>query len=222
MSTLSPPCKNDQLGDKYGNHPTYHRLVRVSGNAAYNMLQYERRFPVPPQARRLVPLFGPSLGAVFSHSQLDTVLRHMLQWVAADQPMLLDAAHIDRYSWHSFRINLACCLKHLKAPDADIQRYCRWSSQASVDTYGRFDMPEYSDMMSRAAQVHFTGAQAATLRRSLPHIDDDHRYILFHELASIELPEDSDVAGSATLPDDVLEAADSTGHQGGICQGSSS
>ena len=186
------------------------------------MLQYERKFPVPPRSRRSVPLFGPSLGAVFSHSQLDTTLRHMLQWVAATQPDILDPAHVGRYSWHSFRINLACSLKHLKVEDVDIQRYCRWASSASVNTYGRFDMPEYSDMMEKAAAVHFSGAQASTLRASLPQIDNDHRYAMFHELAQSELPDDSDVASSSTLPDDVLAAADNLELQGGTGQGSSS
>ena len=77
-------------------------------------------------------------------------------------------------------------------------------------------------MMDKAAAVHFSGAQASTLRKSLPHIDDDHRNAMFHELAQSDLPDDTDVASSPTLPDDVLDAANNLEHQGGTNHGSSS
>ena len=83
-------------------------------------------------------------------------------------------------------------------------------------------MPEYADMMEKASRVHFTGAQAATLQQTLPSIDNDCQYMMLHELVSTELPDESDVASSAALPDDVLDTADSTEHQGGVGQDSAS
>ena len=37
-----------------------------------------------------------------------------------------------RYSWHSFRIGLACALRAAGAPDSVILALCRWKSAAPL------------------------------------------------------------------------------------------
>jgi len=188
MGVAPGPAKPDQTGERYGNFMAFLRLEHTTTNAVWRMLMMEQQFPVQSKTdRKATPLFGPSLGNAFTHSQLDHLLVDLLMVVSEktkqDQPDLLPAEHIKRYSWHSFRIALACALKALNASDATIQALCRWASTQSLRVYARINRTDYADLVQRAGQVKFDSVQAATLWNQAPRIDDDATYIFAEAMA---------------------------------------
>ena len=60
---------------------------------------------VTPPKRDSTPLFGPSPGEEFTHSQLDMALWQLLSHGAS-----VPASELHNYSVHSFRIYAACSL----------------------------------------------------------------------------------------------------------------
>ena len=93
------------------------------------------------------------------------------------------AAATSRYSWHSFRISLACRLRP-HCDDSTIQTLCRWATPTSMKLYARLGRSQYSSLLDRAETVDLDAVQAATLWRSCPHIDDDHHYEFAADLAT--------------------------------------
>ena len=187
-------AKADQTGEKYGNFMVHVHLRHVSTNAAWRVLMLEQQFPAQSRAaRKATPLFGPTVGKSFTPSQLDHLLPQLLQVVVRLRPDLLDKAHIHRYtySWHSFRIALACALRSLslqdgsrKVSDATIQALCRWSSPQSLQVYARIDPGDYAQLLEQAGHARFNPIQAATLWAECPAIDDDSRYVFAESLAT--------------------------------------
>jgi len=194
MGVAPPPSKADQTGDRYGNFFAYVKLENVPTNAAFQMLRMERYFPVAARAaRKAMPLFGPTAGMAFTHSQLDAVLPQMLRTVAENHPLALQLEHISRYSWHSFRIALACALKSLTlsdgtqaVTDATIQALCRWATPQSLNAYARINRSQYAGIIQKAGDVVFDSVQAATLWKQSPVIDDDARYYMMEAWATKE------------------------------------
>jgi hypothetical protein len=186
MGVSPPPSKADQTGEKYGPFMLYVKLERVPTNAAWRMLQLELQFPLQTRAeRRKHPLFGPSLGQAFSSDQLDSFLPVLLLHVANTQPQLLAASDIKRYSWHSFRIALACALKSMDVPDSTIQAMCRWASPESLKLYARMSIGQYAELLQKAERATFDSVQATGLLRQTPFIDNDHKFIFNAALADL-------------------------------------
>ena len=69
----------------------------------------------------------------FSHAELDAVLPGLLR--AAGVP----AHEVPHYSWHSFRVFLACALLANGASAAEIQALCRWRSAEAMRVYARMN-----------------------------------------------------------------------------------
>jgi hypothetical protein len=196
MGIQPPPSKADQTGDRYGNFMVYVQLDGLVTNAACNILLMEMEHPVYGRdQRKLVPLFGPVLGESFTHSQVDLYLPRLLQAVCVSHPHLLQAEHIRRYSWHSFRIALACALRSMMLADGSrgvtdetIQALCRWATPTSLKAYARLDGLQYANLLTEASKVRFNNIQAASLWKEAPLIDDDHRYELVEQLALTAVP----------------------------------
>ena len=187
MAAVAPePCKNDFDGQRYGNFMAYIRLQHNDSNTAYQLLCMERDFAVQPRhRRRLVPLVGPVMGQSFSQAQMDTLLEGALTAVARKHPTSLPLARVSRYSWHSFRISLACRLKACgKYDDSTIQEACRWASSHSLRLYSRISKKAYADMLQDASNVQIDSVQAATLWRKCPPIDEDYRFGFVERLAT--------------------------------------
>ena len=191
VAGLSPSTsKADQMGDKYGNFLIYLKLDFLPTNAAYRLLQIEINFPVQSRAdRKRTPLFGPTLGRPFTFSQLDAFLANLLKKIATERPDLLQMKDISRYSWHSFRISLACSLRSLSLhdksiDDATIQAFCRWATPDSLKVYARLSVHDYADIIDKAGKATFNSVQAATLWKDAPYIDDDHRFGWMESLAN--------------------------------------
>lgn len=78
-------------------------------------------------------------GAPISSSLLDRLLAAALKKLTPQ-----DAG---KYSWHSFRIQLACnLLKAGRRPD-EIMALCRWQSEESLRTYARLGWDQYSELL---------------------------------------------------------------------------
>jgi hypothetical protein len=137
-----PPSKTDQLGVLWGNRPIYLPYrTDMEVNAAKALRDLELLQPTHGTARRLTPLFMYR-GAPITSYLMDKLLKQALLVVAP-----LTAAG---YSWHSFRIQLACSLlKAGKRPD-EIMALCRWQSEESLRTYARLGWDQYSDLLYSA------------------------------------------------------------------------
>ena len=142
----------------------------------------ELRSPVScsEEARRALPLFCEEItrddtqvsgykARPFSASSLDTLLSNLLRKVVPKKEAEL-------YSWHSFRIALACALMHSGVPPEEIQRICRWESLQSLRIYGRFEGSAYIERLSRIKGVNLSRVQMADLEGQLPRIDPDGDY----------------------------------------------
>ena len=180
----APPSKTDPTNERYGNFLCYSTLRHDEGNAAFQYLKMEIAFPVQRREDRMrIPLVGPAFGEAFSSGQLDGIFKAMMQTVAALHPTELYVAWLDRYSWHSFRISLACRLRP-HCDDSTIQTLCRWATPTSMKLYARLGRSQYSSLLDRAETVDLDAVQAATLWRSCPHIDDDHHFEFAADLAT--------------------------------------
>ena len=171
----SPPMKNDQYGDKYGVYPSYLSYYPEDDSAAYRLAQIELCFPVRGAHRRETPLFCAEVGAAMTHSQLDNTLRALLLRVLQDEN---EAA---KYSWHSFRIALACgALKVMgNNPEtrATIQAICRWATVESLKVYARLEATT-ADIVKEASRVDFSSVLVANaqLPDDFPPIDNDLKW----------------------------------------------
>ena len=97
-----------------------------------------------------------------------------------DGELPLTEAQLSRYSWHSFRIALACALRALSLKEGDrvcsdstIQALCRWASAQSLKVYARLSRDDYADLLVQAGKMTFNPVQAATLWAEAPVIDND-------------------------------------------------
>jgi len=161
---VPPPSKADQFGVYFGNRPLW--LPFVTGcirNAAAALARIEIRMPVEPEARASTPLFVMDARFTpFSASKADTLLKHLLEAIMSIEESM-------RYSWHSFRIGLACSLLAMGAPPALIQAMCRWKSAESLVIYARMNAESYGGWIIKASSALLSSVQT----NNLPMIDDD-------------------------------------------------
>ena len=72
-----------------------------------------------------------------------------------------DAASL--YSFHSFRIALACELLAAGASSTLIQALCRWRSEEAVKIYARFNLDDYVEWLRAAATKNATSVRTSSL-----------------------------------------------------------
>ena len=83
-------------------------------------------------------------------------LRALLSW-------FLSPEQADWYSWHSFRVGLACALLAAGAPDSIILALCRWRSTASLRIYARLNREVYGQWLDNADGQSLSSVQGANL-----------------------------------------------------------
>jgi hypothetical protein len=199
MGISPPPAKADQTGERYGPFMVYVKLTTEPTNAAFQVAQIELAWPAQcHSARKSLPLFGPCKGQAFTNSQLDALLPVFLRYVASTTS-LISITDIKRFSWHSFRIALACALRSLtlsgggKVPDSTIQAMVRWATPKSLELYARMSINDYSSLVEEAEKAAFDSHQAARLLQTLPPTDDDSKFIFNEALAkALELTSAAD------------------------------
>lgn len=160
---LACPAKNDPWGLEFMPHPLFFNFVPgVKDNTAAALRDLATLCPIPPDRMRSTPLFsaGPvAPGAAqrpLRHGFLDRVLRQLLR-------TFLSAERASLYSWHSFRIGLACALLAAGAPEAVILALCRWKSAASLRIYARLNRDDSAAWLDNAATQDVNSVQAPNL-----------------------------------------------------------
>ena len=99
----------------------------------------------------MTPSFEP-----MRQSFLRKALRALLLW-------FLSPEQADWYSWHSFRVGLACALLAAGAPDSIILASCRWRSTASLRIYARLNREVYGQWLDNADGQSLSSVQGANL-----------------------------------------------------------
>ena len=158
VGVIACPCKNDPLGIHFVPFPLIFNFnpldVADTGLALRDLALY---CWVPPNALRSTPMLSsaPS-GEPIRRDFLDLVL-------IATLLCFLTAAEASLYSWHSFRIGLACSLRAAMAPDWIILALCRWRSAASIPVYGRVNYDTTSSWIDAASAQHVESVQTTNL-----------------------------------------------------------
>ena len=114
-------AKNDFFAEHFGPHPTYINLnPEDPEDPGMTLVHLELTCPVPAEERRSTSLFtmGPNK-APMTQAFLHNVFKALLQTFLTEADRTL-------YTWHSFRIGLACALRAAGASDVVIMAICSW------------------------------------------------------------------------------------------------
>ena len=157
-----PPAKADQFGVIYGGLPIYLPYHPTTALCAARELKHlELLLPLSGQNRRITPLFTEDGFKPLRPSVLDTLLKHMLA-------ELVPGEDVSNYSWHSFRITLACSLLKAGATGTQIQALCRWQTDQSLKLYARLASSDYAALLDKANGADITQVNLA----QLPPLDE--------------------------------------------------
>ena len=89
--------------------------------AARELVEQELMFPVRGVKRHTVPLFAADSGKPFSKQQVETAFKAMLK-------LVVPQADVRKFSFHGYRIYLACALDQAGRSPDKIKRILRWIS----------------------------------------------------------------------------------------------
>jgi hypothetical protein len=155
---LAGPCKNDPWGAFFAAHPLYFAYdPEDADNTAVRLRTLVLRCPVPADRLRATPLFtSTSLFEPMRHRDLDCSLHALLV-------VVFGAQGAEKYSWHSFRVGLACALLAAGAPEATILALCRWRSPSSLRVYARISFEDYTSWLRRAEAEDVQAIQGPNL-----------------------------------------------------------
>ncbi|KAL1514731.1 hypothetical protein AB1Y20_003818 [Prymnesium parvum] len=144
------PCssKPDQFGEEHCTFPSVLHYDGTSLCAAGAIRDIELDAPCRGSARRSTPLFADEHGNPFNYFTLNDWLRKLLSALVGQQAAAA-------FSWHSFRIELACLLRAAGCPDSLIQLICRWKCPESVQKYAQVGTAQNVDWLQRAHHVQF-------------------------------------------------------------------
>ncbi len=158
VGVLAGPCKNDRWGISFGAHPVYLPFDPEDPFCVGTILRNFAQSCRPPLSRlRSTPLFSATSGyAPLRHRHLDETLGAILA-------SFLSPEECARYSWHSFRIGLACALMALGASDSQIMALVRWRSTAALRVYCRFEPNDYAAFIDAAAHIDAHSLQGPNL-----------------------------------------------------------
>ena len=155
---LAGPCKNDPWGAFFAAHPLYFAYdPEDADNTAARLRTLILRCPVPAGRLRATPLFtSTSLFEPMRHRDLDCSLHALLV-------VVFGAQGAEKYSWHSFRVGLACALLAAGAPESTILALCRWRSASSLRVYARISFEDYTSWLRRAEAEDVRAIQGPNL-----------------------------------------------------------
>ena len=158
VGLLPGPCKNDPWGIYFGAHPIYYSFDPSDPTSSGVLLRDMARVCRPDAAQlRTTPLFTTdSSFKPMRHRHLEVVLLTLLL-------SFMSASQASKYSWHSFRIGLACALLAAGASDAIIMALCRWRSVASLRIYARINPEDYSRFIDDASALNLSSIQGPNL-----------------------------------------------------------
>jgi hypothetical protein len=155
---LVGPCKNDPWGEFFAPHPLYFGFDSADpDNTALRLRTLVLACPVEPGLMKATPLFSSSPSfEPMRHHDLDDSLKVLLRDA-------FGSVLARNYSWHSFRIGLACALLAAGAPESTILALCRWRSPSSLRIYARLSFDEYASWLEAAEAQHVQAIQGPNL-----------------------------------------------------------
>ena len=132
-------AKNDFFGAFFAATPSFHPFsVNSPRCAARALRELERAAALAPAARASTPLFGPTVGAEFTHAEVEAAFFHMLHCGGG-----VPEAELDDFSIHSLRIFVACALMACGVARPVIKRLLRWRGDESLEIYARLNDDEW-------------------------------------------------------------------------------
>lgn len=152
------PCssKPDQFGEEHCTFPSVLLYDGTPRSAAGAIRGIELERGCRGSARRAQALFADERGEPYSYYALNTWLRALLT-------ALIGAEASAVFSWHSFRIELACLLRSAGCPDSMIQLLCRWKCPASVQKYAQVGSADNIRWVQMAHAVRFDAVRTNNL-----------------------------------------------------------
>ena len=162
------PSKCDPDGSKFCTKAIPFRLT-PSDDTVLLFIQEEIRMHeqgLSDAQRDAEPLFSSEPGVAFFRSAIDAALRDaLLCFVSADRA--------STYSFHSWRIRLACKLRAAGCDNPTIQALVRWNTDRAIALYARYEREDYWSILQRAGRHDATSVQFT----ALPELDESHRIL---------------------------------------------
>jgi hypothetical protein len=134
-------------------------------NAARMLALMELSFPCEGmQMRKMTPLFTVlrDREAAFKQHHVEPLFDHVLLLIGVPMPQ------VKCYSFHSFRIFLACALYAKGASDSLIQAMLRWQSPQSLRLYARIGATQYGSVILDAMTADISSVQTNNLPTTEP------------------------------------------------------
>ena len=178
ITALAPRGKSDAWGEIHCPFPV---PIAFNSPAGQALIANELRFPLRADKRKHTPLFTRDGNRAFNHGFLDPLLRALLTVkFGADCAM--------RYSWHSFRIGLACALRATNCPSAVTMLICQWLSEKSLLNYSRKGVDEHLSYIAAALEAKVDSQQAASILLANPQmrLDVGDAYATYVAEADVE------------------------------------
>jgi len=152
---VTPPrSKTDEWGEVHCPFPCTLMYADDPLNPARRLRDAELRAPCRGDARATTPLFARPGGVLLTHSYMDPILSSVLEYTIGRE----EAA---KYSWHSFRIGLACALRAAGCPPDVVQLICRWMCAESLRIYSLKGVSEHAHWISRAQDAPVDAVRGA-------------------------------------------------------------
>ena len=170
------PSKADRFGAFWCDKPIflpYRKHNKVC--AARELVEQELMYPVRGVKRNTVPLLAADSGKPFSKQQVETAFKAMLK-------LVVPQADVRKFSFHGYRIYLACALDQAGCPPDKIKRILRWVSDEALRTYVRDGQRMYSQWLDKSASSIINTVQVSNLPKleamsvfiDCPEEDDDY------------------------------------------------
>ena len=153
IGVVPPRSKTDQWGEVHCPYPCSLVYDDTPLNAAKRLRDAELRSPCRGDERQWRPLFATAQGKPLNHSSMDRLLFAVLSCT-------IGALRAKLYSWHSFRVGLACALRAAGCPPATTQLICRWVCEESLKVYYLKGTSEHVQWIEKADKVTVDAVRA--------------------------------------------------------------
>ena len=146
-------------------HLPWMPMEKAPINAARMLALMELSYPCGGmKMRKQTPLFTitKNVDAAFKQCHVEPLFDHVLLLIG------VPVQQIKCYSFHSFRIFLACALLARGASDSMIQAMLRWQSPQSLRVYARINASQYGSVIMDALLADISSVQAHNLPTTEP------------------------------------------------------
>ena len=155
MVVRSPRSKADQLGTVWSALPLFLQW-KSAGISAARALQLIAIKRLQAGLDLKGPVFTTDANVPLTESSMRDLLFHMLC-------SFLPAELAKLYTWHSFRIYLACALLAADVAPKTIQMLLRWQTEESLAVYARMGQEAYHKYLEMASRAVVSSVQTKNL-----------------------------------------------------------